>query len=161
MISHRKYKTTMNSTNSFNQSIPPRSKILIAAIAWTLVAVALFLRSGILLFNFHHYLLEKVLASITLGILFYLLLFFKISFRRSRLIISLTDDNPRSLSFFDVKRDILITIIAITGFLLRGSGIISFEYVSILYIATGIPLLLSTLRFYYYGTFYDEINHLK
>ena len=161
MISQRKYNTTINSARSFNQSVPGRSKILIAAIAWTLVAVVLFFRSGILLLNFHDYLWLKVPTSLTLGILIYLLLFFKISFNRSRLTISLINDNPRSLSFFDVKRDILLTIIAISGFLLRGSGIISLEYVSILYIATGIPLLLSTLRFYYYGTFYDEISHLK
>ena len=150
-----------NSARSIGQGIPQRSKILITAIAWTLVAVVLFLRSGILLINFHHYLLVKVLASIILGVMFYLLLFFKISFMHSRLTISLTNANPPSLSFFDVKRDILLTIIAISGFLLRGSGIISLEYVSILYIATGLPLFLSTLRFYYYGTFYDEISGHK
>lgn len=150
-----------NSTHSFEQGVQGRIKILIPAIAWTSVAFILFYRSITLLLNYHDHLWLKVFGSVILGILFYLLLFFRISFRHGRLTINLICDNPRSILFFDVKRDLLITIIAISGLLLRVSGIVTLENVSILYIATGIPLLLSTLRYYYYGTFYDEISHLK
>ena len=71
------------------------------------------------------------------------------SFKQGRLTISLLVDDPQAILFFDIKRDLLITIIAISGFLLRVSGIVTLENVSIIYIATGIPLLLSTLRYYY------------
>jgi len=74
------------------------------------------------------------------------------SFKQGRLTINLISDNQDTILFFDIKRDLLIAIIAISGFLLRVSGIVTLENVSIIYIATGIPLLLSTLR-YYYKTF--------
>jgi hypothetical protein len=151
----------MNSTQSFERGVSKRFTIFIAAIAWTLVAIIIFCRSIYLLLNYHDYLWLKLVGSVIVGILFYLLLFFKIFFRHNRLFISLKNDDTHSFSTFDVKRDILITVIAITGFLLRVSGIVGLEYVSIIYIATGIPLLLSTLRYYYYGTFYDRISHLK
>lgn len=160
MFFQHKYRYMTNSTHSFEQGLQGRIKILIPAIAWTLVAFILFYRSITLLLNYHDHLWLKVFGSVILGISFYLLLFFKISFRHARLTINLISDKPHSILFFDVKRDILITIIAISGFLLRISGIATLENVSILYIATGIPLLLSTLRYYYYGTFYDEISDL-
>lgn len=151
----------MNSTQPFERGVPNRHTIFIAAIAWTLVAILIFCRSVYLLLNYHDYLLLKVFGSLIVGILFYLLLFFKISFTHNRLFISLKNDDTHSFSSFDIRRNVLITVVAVSGFLLRISGIVGLEYVSIIYIATGISLLLSTLRYYYYGTFYDEISHLK
>ena len=138
-----------NITHSSERFIQGRKKILIPAIAWTLVAFLLFCRSTYLLLNYHHYFWLKVFGSFILGVFFYLLLFFKMSFKQGRLTISLLVDDPQAILFFDIKRDLLITIIAISGFLLRVSGIVTLENVSIIYIATGIPLLLSTLRYYY------------
>ena len=160
-VRNDKCKTMTNSARSIEQGVPRRFKILLPAITWTLVAFVLFYRSTTLLLNYNDHLLFKIFGSVILGIFFYLLLFFKISFKNSRLTINLTSDKPHSILFFDVKRDLLITVIAISGFLLRVSGILTLENVSILYIATGIPLLLSTLRYYYYGTFYDELNRQK
>jgi hypothetical protein len=156
-----KYKSGLNAAQSFEHGVPKRFTIFITAFGWTLISILIFGRSIYLLLNYHDYLLLKVVGSLIAGLLFYLLLFFKISFRHSRITISLRNDGPRSFSSFDVKRDILITVIAIIGFLLRVLGIVSLENISILYIATGIPLLLSTLRYYYYGTFYDEVIHHK
>lgn len=150
-----------NSVQYFENGAPRRFKIFIAAIAWTLIALVLFYRSSTLLLNYRDYLLLKVCGSVILGILFYLLLFFKVSFRHTRLIVNLRNEKPHSIPIFDTKRDILITFIAISAFLLRISGIVALKDVSILYIATGIPLLLSTMRYYYYGTFYDEIVDKK
>jgi hypothetical protein len=48
-----------------------------------------------------------------------------------------------------------------SGVLLRKSGLLSPEYLSVLYVTMGIPLFLSAFRFYYYGIFYDEVIDLK
>lgn len=141
-----------NTTHSSEKPFEGSKIFLIPAIVWTLVAIILFYRSTTLLLNYHHYLWFKVLGSVISGVFFYLLLFFKISFKQGRITFSLISDNPHAVLFFDIKRDLLISIIAISGFLLRVSGIVTLGNVSIIYIATGIPLLLSTLR-YYYETF--------
>lgn len=44
-----------------------------------------------------------------------------------------------------------------SGIVLRKSGIIPPQYLSILYITMGIPLLVSSIRFYYYGIFYPSL----
>jgi len=147
-----KYRNMTNITHQSEKSFQERKKILIPAIAWTMIAFVLFYRSTTLLLNYHQYLWLKIFGSAILGIFFYLLLFFKMSFKQGRLTINLISDNQDTILFFDIKRDLLIAIIAISGFLLRVSGIVTLENVSIIYIATGIPLLLSTLR-YYYKTF--------
>jgi hypothetical protein len=151
------YKSGINSKQSFEKIGPGRHKIFITAIVWTFFAIVLFYRSGYLLLNYRDYFWLKVSGSLIVGILLYLLLFFKISYRHSQLTINLINDNPRPISFFDLKRDIFITVIAISGFLLRVSGVVPIEYVSIIYIATGLPLFLSTFRYYYYGSFYDKV----
>ena len=152
MFFQLKYRNMTNITQSSEKPFQGSKKILIPAIAWTLVAFILFYRSTTLLLNYHQYLWLKVFGSAILGVFFYLLLFFKMSFKQGHLTISLISDNPKEILFFDIKRDLMIAIIAISGFILRVTGIVTLENVSIIYIATGIPLLLSTLR-YYYETF--------
>jgi hypothetical protein len=55
----------------------------------------------------------------------------------------------------------MMAVMISSGILLRKSGIVSPEYLSVLYVTMGIPLFLSALRFYYYEIYYRTIIHKK
>lgn len=151
--------------NSFIQSLKPdlprRYLLFIAAVVWTFAGGMLLYKGAALFLNYQNFFWVRLVSSSIGGLLFYLLLFSKISFKHTRRIINLKNDNPCAFSFFNLKSYILMTVMITSGILLRKSGLVPPEYLSILYITMGIPLSLSAFRFYYYGIFYDEIIDLK
>jgi len=137
--------------------IPKRYLFFVAALVWTFAGGMLLYKGISLLSNIKDFLLLKIIISSIGGILFYWLLFSKISLKHTNRIINLNIDKPCLFSFFDFKSYILMTIMITSGILLRKSEILSPEYLAILYITMGIPLFLSSLRFYYYGINYKTI----
>ena len=133
-----------------------RSLLFIAAVVWT-IAGGMLLFKGISLFlNFDHLLWVKTMISITAGTLFYLLLFSRISRKQTMRIRNLKYDDPCLFSFFNFRSYLLMTLMIMSGIILRKSGFLSPEYLSVLYVTMGIPLFLSSVRFYYAGIYYNE-----
>ena len=89
----------------------------------------------------------------------YMLLFSKISLKHTKRILSLKSEKPCAFSFFNFKSYILMTVMISSGIFVRKSGILSPDYLSLIYITMGIPLFLSAFRFYYNGIFYPRIIH--
>jgi hypothetical protein len=151
--------------NSFIRSIKPeiprRYLLFIAAIVWTFAGGMLLYKGSTIFFSYRNFLWVRLIFSTIGGVAFYFVLFSKISFKHTRRIVNLKSDRPCLFSFFNIKSYILMTAMITSGILLRESGIIAPEYLSILYITMGIPLFLSAFRFYYYGIFYDEVIDLK
>lgn len=147
----------MNFIQSIKPKISKRYLLFIAAFVWTFAGGMLLFKGILLLCNFNSFLGLRIMISIIGGILFYLLLFAKISLKHARRIIELKNNNPCLFSFFNIKSYILMTIMITSGILLRSSGIISSEYLSIVYITMGIPLFFSAFRFYYFGIYYDQL----
>jgi hypothetical protein len=151
----------MNLLQTLKPSIPKRYLLFVAGVVWTF-AGGILLYKGISLFRIYRDLLWlKITISIFGGGLFYLLMFSKISFKHAWRIINLKYDRPCLFSFFNIRSYILMTIMITSGVLLRKSGFISPEYLSVLYVTMGIPLFLSALRFYYYGIYYRTVIHKK
>jgi hypothetical protein len=151
--------------NNFIQSLKPelprRWLLFIAALVWTFAGGILLYKGSVLFMHYHHSFWVRLIGSVIGGALFYILLFSKISFKHTRRIVNLENDYPCAFSFFDIKSYILMTVMITSGILLRKSGLLSPEYLSVLYVTMGIPLFLSAFRFYYYGIFYDEVTDLK
>ena len=151
--------------NNFIQSLKPglprRYLLFIAAVVWTFAGGMLLYKGSTLFLQNYHFFWLRLISSVIGGAVFYILLFSKISFKHTRRIVNLENDNPCAFSFFDLKSYILMTIMITSGVLLRKSGLMAPEYLSILYITMGIPLFLSAFRFYYYGIFYDEVVDFK
>ena len=97
-------------------------------------------------------------VSIVGGVLFYMLLFAKISLKHSKRIINLKIEKPCLFSFFNIRSYVMMTLMITMGIMLRRSGWVSTEYFSIIDITMGIPLFLSAFRFYYYGVYYRMIS---
>jgi hypothetical protein len=95
-------------------------------------------------------LLEE-LGSIICGMIFYFILFSRISLKHINRILNLNIEQPCLFSFFNWRSYFLMSIMISTGITLRLTGIVPITYLSYFYIAMGTPLFISSLRFYYSG----------
>ena len=131
--------------------IPKRYLLLVAGIVWTFAGSMLLFRGFGLLMLYPHMLWLKISASLSAGIVFYLMLFSKISLKHTLRIINLKSERPCFFSFFNWQSYLMMVVMISSGIALRLSGVMSPEHLSLFYIAMGTPLFLSALRFYYYG----------
>lgn len=144
----------------FFQIIKPKTSrrflLFMAAFVWTFAGSMLLIKG----FNFISYIKNlpvlKIIISIAGGILFYLLMFSKISLKHTKRIMNMENERPCMFSFFNIKSYFLMATMITFGIMLRKFEIISPEYISVVYITMGIPLSLSSIRFYYYGIFYKK-----
>jgi len=151
----------MNLLQTFKPSIPRRYLLFVAGVVWTF-AGGMLLYKGISLFRLYRdFLWLKITISIIGGGLFYLLLFSKISFKHAWRIINLKNENPCFFAFFNIRSYIMMAVMITSGVILKKTGIVSPEYLSVLDVTMGIPLFLSALRFYYYEIFYRTIIQEK
>ena len=107
----------------------------------------------------------QLLLSLAAGILFYLKLFSKISLKHTIRILNLKEANPCLFSFFNFRSYLMMVLMISMGITLRTTGWIAPAYLSLLYLTMAIPLLLSSIRFYYTGIYYRQYivlnNHGK
>lgn len=147
----------LSAVNNFIQSLKPelpkRYLLFIAAFVWTVAGSILLYKGTTLFIYYNHFFWIRLIGAILGGVLFYILLFSKISLKHTRRIVNLENDYPCAFSFFDIKSYILMTVMITAGVFLRKSGLMAPEYLSVLYVTMGIPLFLSAFRFYYYGIF--------
>jgi hypothetical protein len=129
--------------------IARRYLYIVAALVWTFAGSMLLFR-GILLFMDDNYLIWiRLIFSILAGILFYRLLFSKISLKHTRRIAGMQLERPCLFSFFNLRSYILMSLMITAGISLRKSGILPPVYLSVIYVTMGIPLFISSFRFYY------------
>lgn len=134
-----------------------RVLLFIAAVVWTFAGTMLFTR-GIGMMNVDpDSFWIRFSISIVSGALFYAVLFTRISKKHVNRIIQLPVDRPTIFSFFDKKGYIMMVGMISLGVFLRTSGIVAPFYLSVLYVTMGIPLFISSLRFYYSGINYASV----
>ncbi len=148
----------MNFIQSIKPGIAKRYLLFLAAFVWTF-AGGMLLYKGISYFGYaKNYLWLNIVVSSVGGLLFYLLLFSKISLKHVRRIIALKSDFPCLFSFFSIKSYLIMTIMITSGILLKKLNIISPEPLSVIDATMGIPLLMSAFRFYYVGIYYRQFK---
>ena len=123
--------------------------LLVAAVVWTFAGSMLLYRGFSFLMDYQHFLVVKIAGSAIGGLIFLKLLFFKISGKHVLRIQNLPHDRPCLFSFFNLKSYMMMIIMITSGITLRKTGVISPEYLSLIYLMMGIPLLMSSFRFYY------------
>jgi len=120
---------------------------LIAACAWCIAGGILVWR-GCVYFEFNHLWTFKLIAALAGGVLFFKVMFLKISAKHIERIRNLPADRPCALQFFGLRSYILMAVMITGGILLRTSKLVSNEYLSLFYFFMGTPLLLSAIRFF-------------
>ncbi len=143
---------------SLKPGIPKRYLLFVAAIAWTFAGGMLLFRGFTFMNSQTSWLWAKISVSFIGGIVFYFVLFSKISLKHIRRIVNLEYERPCAFSFFDWKSYGLMAIMISSGVLLRMSGIIPVAYLSVFYIAMGTPLFISAFRFYYFGFNFKKVK---
>lgn len=123
--------------------------LFIAGIAWTIAGGMLLLRAGAFLYEQSLFSVLPMLASVLGGIVFYLLLFRKISGKHISRIQTLSVERPFFLAFFKLKSYLFLPLMIGMGVLIRKTGIVPMQQLSYFYIVMGTPLILSAVRFYY------------
>jgi hypothetical protein len=92
--------------------------------------------------------IEIFIASV-IGILFYILLFDRISLKHIIRMKSKEIEKPCLFSFFDIRGYIVMSMMIATGITVRHYKIIPPDYLNTFYIGMGIPLIISSLKFFY------------
>lgn len=141
--------------------IPHTSKrilLFIAALVWTFAGVMLFSRGIAMMRIDSHSFGLRFIISLVSGALFYWVLFTRISKKHVNRIIQLPVERPAVFSFFDKKGYIMMIGMISLGVFLRTTGIVAPFYLSVLYVTMGVPLFISSIRFYYSGIYYTSIK---
>jgi hypothetical protein len=128
--------------------ISQRYLLLMGALAWTCAGSILLYKGITILINFKGFPVIEFIMSIITGILFYIFLFSKISLKHTQRIFHLTIEYPCMFSFFNFRSYILMGTMITGGILLRKSGIVPPDILLLVYLMMGIPLFLSSFRFY-------------
>lgn len=145
----------MQFTGSLTPRVPKRFLLIIAAFAWIFAAAMLLTRGFILSGKIRHAHWPSIAMSIVAGGIFYLILFSRISSGHVKRIIGLQNERPSVFSFFSLRSYILMTLMISGGIILRKSGLLPSGTLSLLYITMGVPLFISSLRFFYNWIFYS------
>ncbi|HNW98790.1 MAG TPA: hypothetical protein PKK00_10315 [Bacteroidales bacterium] len=141
----------MNFFEKYKPSVNKRALLFAAGCVWCFAGCILIARGLLILVPIHHYLFPELLVALIFGICFYIFLFTKISKKHIQRISLLKIDYPCFFSFFNFKSYILMAVMITTGIILRKIDIINHEVLYTFYVAMGIPLSLSAVRFFISG----------
>lgn len=126
----------------------PRSWLLfLAALTWTF-AGGMLVWKGVGYFPGTGSPGWKIPLGISAGLLFYVLVFRKLSRKHSRRILELEPERPCMFSFFSWKSYLMMGLMITMGVSMKHAGIIPEKLLLPVYFGMGIPLLLSSLVFF-------------
>jgi hypothetical protein len=129
-------------------NISKRNLLLVAAFVWTIASGILIARGSNWVFLHSDCQSFRLMAAILFGMVFYRLLFTRISAKHIARIRNMETDHPFFLSFFDGRGYLMMTGMIILGIVLRNIDVVNKDLLYTFYIGMGIPLLISAIRFY-------------
>jgi hypothetical protein len=146
MLGMKRFASLMN---RLKPGVPKRALLLAAALAWTFAGAMLGERGTIWLLGHADRLIPRFAIAIILGLVFFRLVFAKVSLRHIRRIHGIAIVKPCLFSFFDTRSWIMMATMISAGVTLRLSGLVDLTALSTFYILMGTPLLVSALRFWH------------
>lgn len=140
----------------FKPGIPKQHLLLVASAVW-LFAGGFLLYRGISMMPETDYLWIKIPSAIVAGLIFFHLVFLRVSLKHITRIRSLEILRPCIFSFFDWRSYLIMAIMISSGIMVRMSGGIDLQWISLFFITMSTPLLLSAVRFLRAWAKYREI----
>ena len=144
----------MSLLKSVNFLVSKRMLLFEAALVWTLAGGMLLTRGILMLETSSGFLWYKVIACIGCGLVFFKFVFSGISRKHVNRIKNLKGVQHRFYEFFNSRSYLMMLGMISLGIFLRKTSIISLASLSFAYITMGIPLMLSSIRFYYSWLYY-------
>lgn len=122
--------------------------MFMAAMVWLFAGCMLFVKGFAFMPGNYSDLALELSISVSFGLLFFALMFSKIVAKHIARILNIKHDRPCLFSFFNWKSYLMMGTMISLGVLLRSFQLVSLVYLSCFYVAMGIPLLLSSYRFF-------------
>jgi hypothetical protein len=138
-------------------AVPKRALLFVAAAVWTFAGSMLLYKGFKMMGATGQALALELILSLIAGIIFYWTMFAKISFKHTHRILNLKEAYPCLFSFFNIRSYFLMALMISMGITLRMTGWVTPAHLSYLYFTMSVPLLLSSIRFYYTGFYYGRI----
>jgi hypothetical protein len=135
-------------------AVPKRVLLFVAAAVWTFAGTMLMFKGFKMLDTSGRLLWLKLLLALAGGVIFYLKLFSKLSLKHTLRILAMKEDYPCLFSFFNFRSYLLMAFMITMGITLRTTGWVPPDYLSLIYLMMSVPLLVSSVRFYYTGFYY-------
>lgn len=136
--------------------VPKRVLLFVAAIVWTFAGSMLLFKGSKMLDTGNHLLWLQLICTLACGIVFYLKLFSKLSLKHTLRILNMKEELPCLFSFFNFRSYLMMALMISMGITLRINGWVAPLYLSFLYLMMSVPLLISSVRFYYTGLYYKR-----
>ena len=134
--------------------VPKRVLLFVAAAIWTFAGSMLLFKGFKMLDLSSHLLWLQLICALICGIIFYLKLFSKLSLKHTLRILNMKEELPCIFSFFNFRSYLMMGLMISMGITLRKTGWVAPVYLSFLYLMMSVPLLVSSVRFYYTGVYY-------
>jgi len=145
----------MNLSKYLTFSVSKRTLLLEAAIIWTFAGGMLLYRGSSMLESSSGFTWGKIIGCICVGLIFFVLVFLKISRKHVYRIITLNGDRHQFYEFFNSRSYLMMFGMISLGVFLRKTSIVPLASLSLAYITMGIPLLFSSFRFYHRWFYYQ------
>jgi hypothetical protein len=135
--------------NRFKPGVPKRFLLLIAALVWTAGGFVLILKGVTWLATNKSFFTIHVAITFVLGLVFFQLVFSKVSLKHITRIHAIDIVRPSLFAFFDLKGYVMMACMISLGVFLRKSNLVNPEVLYNFYVLMGTPLMVSAARFYY------------
>lgn len=142
----------MNLFQKYKPSVSKHNLLFIAGMVWMTAGGILAGRGLSYLVEHGQYLGWRLTGGLIVGMIFYVLLFAKISRKHIKRIHGLNIPYPCAFSFFNLRGYLMMAIMITGGIMLRRFDVINKEWLYNFYITMGVPLLVSATRFFYFWT---------
>lgn len=133
----------------FKPGVPKRYLLLAAGLAWTTAGLMLGLRGLLWVVSNDSFIPVHVVVAIILGLIFFQLVFAKVSLKHITRIHAMDILKPSLFAFFDAKGYIMMVLMISLGIFLRKTKFVEPEILYNFYVLMGTPLLVSAIRFYF------------
>ena len=138
----------------FSCIVTKRFLLLEAALVWTFAGGMLLFRGSVMLTASSGFSLVKIISCLVFGLIFFRLVFSNISRKHIYRITNLYGDSHFFYQFFSLKSYLMMLGMISLGVFLRKTSFVPLASLSLAYLTMGIPLLLSSIRFYHRWYYY-------
>ena len=147
----------MNLLIKYKPSVNKHNLLFIAGLAWTTAGGILASRGLGYLLEHGQYLGWRLAGGFVFGMIFYVLLFAKISRKHIKRIHGLNIPYPCAFSFFNLRGYLMMAIMIGGGIMLRRFDAINKAWLYNFYVTMAVPLLMSASRFFWFWATNKEI----
>jgi hypothetical protein len=142
--------------SGFKPAVPKRVLLFVAAMVWTFAGSMLLYKGFRMLDTTSTFLWLQLILTLAGGIVFFWKMFSKISLKHTNRILNLKEAKPCLFAFFNLRSYLLMALMISMGITLRRTGWVAQGHLAFLYLTMSVPLLLSSVRFYYTGIYFSR-----